>query len=202
MRHNRSGYCINITPPSSSPSFSGIILIKSGWIWRHGRGDNCINVTLLPSSESIWRGMTNQKHVLAMSLKLYFFLHEFFLISKQLWQIKTCTWYVLVGSQIRSCLQWSLSPPCSLGILRGMSDQNMRLQYSWLRYGGNTHTTQSRVDGKNWLGWIPISSYSSSVAKYLCFYWCHSDGPMPRPYQSQYNSDSRDRWGSSYIFMR
>ena len=47
-RHNRSGYCINITPPSSSPSFLGIILIKSGWIWRHCGGDNCINVTLLP----------------------------------------------------------------------------------------------------------------------------------------------------------
>ena len=56
-------------------------------------------------------------------------------------------------------------------ILRGMTEKNMRLQYSWLSYGGNTHTAQSRVDGKK-TGWDEYQSPTAAVqcCKCLRFY--------------------------------
>ena len=73
VRHNGSGYCINITPPSSSPSFLGIILIKSGWIWRHCGGDNCINVTLLPFLRINLTGHDQPKTCACYEFEIVFF---------------------------------------------------------------------------------------------------------------------------------
>ena len=89
-------------------------------------------------------------------------LTKFLLIfSKQFWLIKTCTRYGLVGFEILSLSPSpiSLSPNKFPRILRGMTDQNMCLQYSWLSYGDNTHSSI-----KSWWKTIGWDEYQSPPA--------------------------------------